>query len=353
MLSKPPELLPERFIVIDEEGYPVIDQLRVTHEEFGHHLLSHLGRDPSGYFYTEADGHWVIVEAFDQPLMAQVVEVSEEGVWRAQMPYQFVCEFNLDSLSVDEWDRFYGRTEKGLPFVMSRKAQALFFEALDEFTDDSVIYRDQEYKVPPWLRENPEASSSPFWQEIFCRPEPPPFELGQANPLLPKVLAQLRLAKQRVMVLGCGSGHDAALFAQQGHLVTAVDFCPEAIRRAKESYAQHKNLRFIQQDIFSLDHTHRGQYDLIFEHTCYCAISPERRHELLKLWLNLLTPDGHLLGIFFAFDQPKGPPFGASEWEIRERLKNSFRFLYWTRWRKSLPRRQGKELVIYGQKKEG
>jgi hypothetical protein len=51
-------------------------------------------------------------------------------------------------------------------------------------------------------------------------------------------------------------------------------------------------------------------------------------------------------------DKGSAPPFGATEWEIRERLKRSFNFLYWTRWKKSIPRRLGKELVVYAQKKQ-
>jgi 2-polyprenyl-3-methyl-5-hydroxy-6-metoxy-1,4-benzoquinol methylase len=37
----------------------------------------------------------------------------------------------------------------------------------------------------------------------------------------------------RVLVLGCGEGHDAAFFAQNGHIVTGVDISPEAITRAQ------------------------------------------------------------------------------------------------------------------------
>jgi hypothetical protein len=47
----------------------------------------------------------------------------------------------------------------------------------------------------------------------------------------------------------------------------------------------------------------------------------------------------------------QGPPYGGSEWELRQRLKDSFQFVFWGRWQKSLPKRQGKELFVYAQKK--
>ena len=71
----------------------------------------------------------------------------------------------------------------------------------------------------------------------------------------------------------------------------------------------------------------------------------------MSSWKKLLSEDGHVLGVFFAMDKRFGPPFGGSEWELRQRFQKDFNFLYWTRWKTSLPRRLGKEVVIYMQKK--
>ena len=155
----------------------------------------------------------------------------------------------------------------------------------------------------------------------------------------------------RIAVLGAGRGHDAAFLAQQGHLVTAIDISPEAIQFSKSIYGSVPNLTFLEADIFNLPSSLKNSFDLVFEHTCYCAIPPSRRNELVKVWRQLLTEDGHVLGVFFAMDKRFGPPFGGSEWELRQRFKNHFDFVYWTRWRRSLPRRIGHEIVIYMKKK--
>jgi hypothetical protein len=70
----------------------------------------------------------------------------------------------------------------------------------------------------------------------------------------------------------------------------------------------------------------------------------------VQKWRELLTEKGLLMGVFFATERRVGPPFGGSEWELRQRLKKHFRFLFWGRWHQSLDRRNGKELFVYAEK---
>jgi SAM-dependent methyltransferase len=129
--------------------------------------------------------------------------------------------------------------------------------------------------------------------------------------------------------------------------VTAIDISPEAISRAKEKYSGLPGLSFFEGDVFALDEKHTKSYDLIFEHTCFCAIPPQRRTELVGIWRRCLVEGGHLLGVFFTMERRSSPPYGGTEWEYRERLKKYFQFLFWGRWQHSIDRRQGKELLIY------
>jgi hypothetical protein len=50
-------------------------------------------------------------------------------------------------------------------------------------------------------------------------------------------------------------------------------------------------------------------------------------------------------------EKRQGPPFGGSEWELKQRLKNNFKPLIWQRFKNSIKGRWGKELVIFAQKK--
>jgi SAM-dependent methyltransferase len=341
----------QKFIQIDEEGRFLFDGVRLTDEQYGAELLQKIALDSKNRFFVEAKGQWAIVEAFDEPYVAEMVDVSSDGKWRVQLPYQVQIGFKLESLCIDEWDRFHGLCENEIPFVMSRKAQAHFFDLLDEFTDDSITYAGAEMALPSWLIDDFDKDQETFWTGIYETEETPKFDLGQPASGLTGALPQLKLNKLRVAVPGCGKGHDAAHFAEQGHIVTAFDVSASGLAEAKKRYGHLKTLSFVQADVFDLPAAYREQFDLVFEHTLYCAVTPSRRTELMKVWKRMLCEEGHVLGSFFAMDKRKGPPYGGSEWELRKRFEHDFDFLYWTRWKTSLARRLGKEVLIYMKKK--
>ncbi len=340
----------DRYIAIDEEGYFHFNGQRIEDEKDGRPLLENITPFEGDRVTTTVQGQPVWVEAFDAPFIARHVRLMDAQRGILDLPYGSTAEFEFSTLSVDQWDRFHGVTTGGVPFVFSRQAQVEFFDVLDEFDDESVTIKGVRYPVGPWLIPISDINRDQFWTDIYKTEEQPGWDLQRENPILPEVLPQLKLNKLRVLVLGCGAGHDAAYFARAGHVVTGVDFSSEALRRAGELYGGIENLNFVQSDVFGLPEAWSGKFDLVFEHTCYCAISPERRDELVAIWRRVLHPQGHLLGIFFAMEKRTGPPFGGSEWEIRERLKRHFKFLYWTRWRRSLDRRKARELVIYARR---
>jgi len=340
----------DRYVVIDEEGYYSFDGKRVADDALGRTMIENLKVDDHGRLVTSLTDVPAFVEYFDAPLLARHVRMADSGHGELDLSYGAKARFAFTSLSLDEWDRFHGVTEKNVPFVLSRQAQMEFFEMLESFDDESVTIAGKTYQVPPWLEPSDEGEQPQFWSDLY-KTEQAGWELGQESTILPVILPQLKLVKSRILVLGSGSGHDAAYFAKLGHVVTAVDFSDEALKRAKQKYAELDTLTFVRADIFNLPEKWNEQFDMVFEHTCFCAISPDKRDQLIKVWRRVLQPHGHLLAIFFAFEKRKGPPFGGSEWELRQRLKPAFDFMYWTRWRQSIEKRKGKELVVYARKK--
>lgn len=323
--------------------------VRFDDPEYGRELLTHLHVDERGRFFTRSEGQLVGVEAFDEPLVARMVE-REGEVFTNIFPYDWRQPLKLETLEVDEWDRFHGRSANGVPFVLSRPAQAKIFNLVDDYDDESLVVGDQRFVMPPWLKPVPDVKSSEYWSRKYGTEEAG-WELGRETPILPEILPQLKLPRSRILVLGSGSGHDAAYLARAGHLVTGVDFSEVAFNTSTQLYSDVKDLKFLRADVFGLPREWRHNFDVIFEHTCFCAVPPDRRKELVGIWKNLLVERGHLLGIFFARDKQVGPPWGGSEWEIRERLRSSFDFRYWTRWRRSIEKRQGYELVVWAQLK--
>lgn len=339
-----------KFQKIDEEGFLLSEEgARFDDKSFGAEFLNSIQLNEANQLKSNYQGQEIFVEAYDQPFVARHIQ-KENNQITIDLPYDLKATVQLESLNLDEWDRFHGLTDKGVPFVLSRNAQMEFFELLDSFDDESVTIFGKALPTPPHFIPLDDINQENFWTNIY-QTEEPQWDLKEPANFLKSVLPQLKLAKQRVLVLGCGRGHDAAYFAELGHIVTAVDFSPSAIEDAQKLYGHLPNLEFIQSDVFDLPKENFGPFDLVFEHTCYCAIAPDRRNELVKIWKKHLVPGGHLLGVFFVMHKRIGPPYGGSEFEVKQRLKDHFDFRYWTRWRLSRPRRQGKELVVYAQKK--
>ncbi len=336
------------FLNIDEEGFVFFGENKVKDNDVGQQALSSLIKDENGSWSTTINEEKYLVEAFDEPIVARHF-VIEDGKYFVTGLYETKFEIPLEKLSFDEWDRIHGHTLEKISFVFSRSAQSDFFSLLTEFDDDSFTVRGKTYPNQEWLGHNPEITEAKFWTDVYTI-ENPGWELLQPANALIDMLPRLKLPKSRILIFGCGTGEDAAYLAENGHLVTAVDISEFAINKAKEKFPNLKNIEWICEDVFKFAKGKHQVFDIIFEHTFYCAIPPKRRNELVKVWIQLLVPTGHLMGVFFAMDKRVGPPFGGSEWEIRERLKKSYQFLFWGRWRQSVPRRQGRELFIYAQK---
>lgn len=290
-----------------------------------------------------------LIEAFDHPLLGYKLAAQDEKIF-VETQQQLIFECDLKKFSLDSFDRICGLTATGAPFRLTEKAQDKLFNVCDEFDDDSFTLNGIKVETPEYYFDNQNLSDSQFWTDIYNEGNPG-WDLGEPAAAFKDMIQRVKLPKCRILVLGCGAGHDAALFAQAGHVVTAVDFSKGAIDQAKKMYGHLDNITFLQQDIFMLPHEWNGTFDVIIEHTCFCAIDPRRRKEMVKLWRRLLHEEGQLMGVFFAMLKRAGPPYGSSEWEIRELLKDSFQFLFWGRWRKSISRREGRELFILAKKK--
>lgn len=338
-------------IVVDEEGYFVLQNgVRLTDESVGREMLKKFTINDFGVVSFEYERDNIVVEAFDKPYVAAQVH-NKGSQWQIQLPYQLYLDFDVHTLCLDDWDRFHGLTNNGIPFVLSRKAQAELFNLATDFTDDSIQLGNETIKTGPYFLDNTDANLENYWTRRYKEEAKPGWNLDQPHPELVSTLPQLKLLRQQILVAGCGYGHDAAFLAELGHIVTAIDFSQTAIDSAKARYGHIKNLTFKQEDFFNLSSDYSDSFDLVFEHTFFCAINPDRRKDIIKIWNRCLREKGHILGIFFVQPKRMGPPFGGSEWELRSLLEKKYQFLYWTRLKFSPSPRNGTELILYAQKK--
>lgn len=153
------------------------------------------------------------------------------------------------------------------------------------------------------------------------------WDLGGAPPVLLRTIPRFttrpgaddRTAPLRVLVPGCGRGHDAVAWARAGAVTTGIDFAPlaiEAARAVAESAGVAVN--YVQADVFSLPPTLHGAFDLVWEQTCFCAIPREMRRAYAASMTTALAPGGVLLGLFWNHGREGGPPFDVALEHVRE-----------------------------------
>ena len=171
------------------------------------------------------------------------------------------------------------------------------------------------------------------------------WDMGKAAPGLVNLLqSENAPAPGKTLVIGCGRGYDALLFAEAGHEVIGVDFAPSAIEAARD-FSKQANLpvSFLQEDIFNLDRNYSHYFDYVVEHTCFCALPPEKRIPYVNLVHSLLKPTGELFAIFFTHQRSGGPPYGIQPPEIKELFTPQFEIIQLSSIENSVPSRQGEE----------
>jgi len=151
---------------------------------------------------------------------------------------------------------------------------------------------------------------------------------------------------RHALVPGCGIGHDARLLADQGCSVHAIDISDTALERAILLHlSDQPSLNFEKADF--LDKTNNlpdFHFDLLLEHTCFCAIDPSDRLRYTRAASRALKPGGLLLGIFFTdMENDDGPPYPSSHNEIQTLFSPFFDIVEVWKPSRTFPGREGEE----------
>lgn len=142
------------------------------------------------------------------------------------------------------------------------------------------------------------------------------WDRGQINPMLAAWLARGILKPCRILVPGCGRGHEVLELASRGFDVTGIDFAPSAVAHVRgELLERGLTAEIFEGDLFAFDPPSR--FDAVYEQTCLCALDPENwsRYEArLHGWLR---GGGRLAALFMQSGKADGPPFHCDVTEMR------------------------------------
>ena len=182
------------------------------------------------------------------------------------------------------------------------------------------------------------------WEAQYQMKETP-WEKGAPSPGLMDFLA-VEVVSGRVLVPGCGFGHDVRALAATADEVVGLDLAASAVAGAS-TIPSVGGERYVQGDFFALPASMRGAFDWVFEHTCFCAIDPSQRPAYVEAAAGALKPGGKLLAVFYldpGNDSPnEGPPFEVSVAELDRLFLPRFTLLREWLPQHAYPGREGRE----------
>ncbi len=154
-----------------------------------------------------------------------------------------------------------------------------------------------------------------IWEERY-RSGQTGWDRGRVSPALETWLADGTLAPCRILVPGCGYGHEVLTLARRGFDVTALDFADTPVRALRERLAA-AGLRAEVVQADALTWQPDAPFDAIYEQTCLCALPPERWPDYERQLHRWLTPGGRLLALFMQAGAEGGPPFHCALPDMR------------------------------------
>lgn len=153
-----------------------------------------------------------------------------------------------------------------------------------------------------------------FWNERF-RSRTTGWDRGAVHPQLLDWMASGELQPCRILVPGCGTGHEVLHLAAAGFEVTALDYAEQAVDLVKQRLCK----RGLKAEVLQADvrlWNAPCQFDAIWEQTCLCALYPDDwtlYAERLQRWL---SPQGRLFALFMQSAKAsaeegwiQGPPY--------------------------------------------
>src|ERR671926_1916453 len=155
-----------------------------------------------------------------------------------------------------------------------------------------MLYKTQRVDTMPWYNENLD------------------FDLEEE-------LHHRRISNGKFLDLGTGPATQAILLAKRGFNVTASDLSEAAIKRARNVYANEKNVDFIVDDILS-SNLKDNEFDYIFDRGCFHVLPPTDRQRYITKIRQILKDNRILFLKCFSDKEPRQEgPYKFSQGEIR------------------------------------
>lgn len=181
-----------------------------------------------------------------------------------------------------------------------------------------------------------------FWTSLYEQNDMG-WNIGYVSTPLKTYFDQLEDKSIQILIPGAGNSYEAEYLFNQGfENVHVVDISKRPLSNLKKRIPSFPDAHLHHINFFDFE----GQFDLIVEQTFFCALNPKLRQQYADKMLDLLKPNGKIVGLYFDFVKTEDldqPPFSGSVEEYKNYFK-AFRSANWERCYNSIPSRAGKEM---------
>jgi thiopurine S-methyltransferase len=188
--------------------------------------------------------------------------------------------------------------------------------------------------------------SSDYWTKRYQNQQTG-WDLGEVSPPLKAYFDQLMNKDLKILIPGCGYGHEGKYLWEHGFKnVHFADFSEHAIESISKDIPEIPSKQLHCINFFDINE----KFDLIIEQTMFCAIDPKLRSNYVKKAAEILTDNGKMVGVLFNCEFESGPPFGGSKGEYEKLFQPHFTSIHFEDCHNSISPRMGSELFMIARK---
>ena len=182
-----------------------------------------------------------------------------------------------------------------------------------------------------------------YWSDLYKKNQTG-WDIGYISPPIKEYIDQLTDKSIKILIPGAGKAYEIEYLHNKGFTnCFLLDFSEEPINEFIRRVPSFPKDHILKEDFFA----HKGNYDLIIEHTFFSSIKPSLREKYVETVYRLLNKKAKLIGLLFKICFTNNyPPFGGNKKIYTELFSKFFSIYTLETSYNSIKPRNGNELFI-------
>jgi SAM-dependent methyltransferase len=170
------------------------------------------------------------------------------------------------------------------------------------------------------------------------------WDIGYPSPAITEFMEGIKDKNAKILIPGCGNAYEASYLWKKGFKnVYLLDFSSIPLDKFSKENPDFPKSQLLNLNFFDAE----GKYDYILEQTFFCALNPNLRENYAHKMVELLKPEGQLIGLLFNIPLFEDhPPFGGNQDDYQKLFTQYFEIIKMETAYNSIPERKGSELFI-------